>query len=189
MQADAIILMAGDAAYPARLRECLGHDAPTELHALGNLELLTPLKTALFCSTQTPGSIVLKAYDQAARWRDEGRCVISGFHSPVEAECLRVLLRGAQPIVVCPARSLPQRLPPDWQEPVAKGRLLILSAFGEQERRVTADLAARRNEVVAALADEIWFVHISPGGQMARLAGRPWVRERMVKLDRGTEPR
>jgi hypothetical protein len=30
-------------------------------------------------------------------------------------------------------------------------------------RRVTAPLAARRNEFVAALADEVWFAHITPG--------------------------
>lgn len=31
--------------------------------------------------------------------------------------------------------------------------------------------AVRRNEIVAALADEVWFAHITPGGQMAHLAG------------------
>jgi len=32
--------------------------------------------------------------------------VISGFHTPAEKECLRILLRGAQPIIICPARSI-----------------------------------------------------------------------------------
>jgi len=50
--------------------------------------------------------------------------------------------------------------------------LLIVSAFPESKSRPTADLARRRNEVVAALADEAWFAHITPGGQMDRLARR-----------------
>ena len=91
----------------------------------------------------------------------------------VEKECLRILLRGSQPIIICPARSLENfRLSPDWKEPLAQNRLLLLSCFPARHRRVTTALAARRNELVAALADEVWFAHITPGGQMERLARR-----------------
>jgi predicted Rossmann fold nucleotide-binding protein DprA/Smf involved in DNA uptake len=165
-----LALAPADARYPARLRERLGDAAPAQLSALGNLDLLTLPKTALFCSARCPGDAILRTYDQAARWRDTGRCVISGFHSPVEKECLRILLRGTSPVIVCPARGLPQRLPPAWQEPLATGRMLVLSAFPATETRVTAALATRRNEFAAALADEVWFAHITPGGQMDRLA-------------------
>lgn len=162
----------GDAHWPRLLAKRLGDAAPDQLSALGNLDLLALPKRALFCSARCPGGVILRAYDQAAKWRDTGRCVISGFHSPVEKECLEILLRGTQPIIICPARSLPQRVLPDWEKPLADGRLLILSGFNESERRVTSELAARRNEFVAAIADEVWFVHITPGGQMERLAGQ-----------------
>jgi predicted Rossmann fold nucleotide-binding protein DprA/Smf involved in DNA uptake len=154
------------------LRERLGADAPPRLTAFGNLDLLALPKTALFCSARCPGSAILRAYDQAAQWRDEGRCVISGFHSPVEKECLRILLRGRQPIIICPARALPKRIRPEWQTALDAGRLLLLSAFSETQTRITTDLARRRNEFVAALADEAWFAHITPGGQAERLARR-----------------
>jgi predicted Rossmann fold nucleotide-binding protein DprA/Smf involved in DNA uptake len=129
-------------------------------------------KIALFCSARCPGDAILRAYDQAAKWRNEGRCVISGFHSPVEKECLRILLRGQQPIIICPARALPKRLPAEWKKPLTDGRLLLLSCFKPNVRRATTALAARRNELVAALADEVWFAHITPGGQMQRLASK-----------------
>ena len=119
---------------------------------------------------------ILTTYDQAAKWRDTGRCVISGFHSPVEKECLRILLRGSQPIIICPARALPQRVPLEWRQPLADGRLLILSGFRAGEKRITTELAIRRNEFVAALADELWFAHITPGGQMDKLAQRACAR-------------
>jgi len=152
------------------LGERLGDTAPAQVFAVGNLELLSLPKTALFCSARCPGDAILRAYDQAAKWRDADRCVISGFHSPVEKECLRILLRNDAPVILCPARGLPQRLPAQQAIAVASGRLLILSCFDENERRVTAELASRRNEFVAALADEVWFAHITPGGQMEQLA-------------------
>jgi predicted Rossmann fold nucleotide-binding protein DprA/Smf involved in DNA uptake len=166
-------IAANDARYPAQLRERLQRIAPTHVTTLGNLDLLNLPKTALFCSVRCPGKAILAAYDKAALWRDEGRCVISGFHSPIEKECLRILLRGAQPIIICPARSLENmRLPSDWKAPLAAGRLLILSPFIPSQRRITADLAVLRNEFVAALADEAWFAHITPGGNAEHLTKR-----------------
>jgi predicted Rossmann fold nucleotide-binding protein DprA/Smf involved in DNA uptake len=162
-----VALKVTDARYPARLVT----GSMPQLSAFGNLNLLALPKTALFCSARCPGQAILAAYDQAARWRDAGRCIISGFHSPVEKECLRILLRGSQPVIICPARSLEKmRLAADWVKSLADGRLLILSCFSGNEHRVTSTLAARRNEFVAALADEVWFAHVAPGGQMQRLA-------------------
>lgn len=137
---------------------------------LGNLDVLDLPKTALFCSTSSPGHTILAAYDQAARWRDDGRCVISGFHSRVEKECLRILLRGRQPVIICLARGLEgMRLPADWKRPLADNRMLILSRFPASERRPTKSLAVARNQLVAALADEVEFVHITPGGHLDEL--------------------
>jgi predicted Rossmann fold nucleotide-binding protein DprA/Smf involved in DNA uptake len=159
-----------DVRYPGILKERLGIHAPPQLAVLGSLDLLVLPKTALFCSSRCPGGAILSAYDQAQRWRDEGRCVIGGFHSPIEKECLKILLRGRQPIVICPARSIEtMRLPKDWRDGFDNGRLLLLSAFPKSIRRPTAAFADRRNQLVAALADEIAFFHITPGGKMDKL--------------------
>lgn len=166
----ALTLTAADPHYPARLCERLGDAAPAQLSTLGNLDLLALPKTGLFCSARCPGHVILPTYDQAARWRDAGRCIISGFHSPVEKECLRILLRGTQPIIICPARAMPRRIPVEWRQPLADGRLLVLSGFTAAEKRVTAELAIRRNAIVAALADEVYFAHITPGGQADHLS-------------------
>lgn len=166
-----ILLSTDDARYPARLRERLGAPAP-QVTALGNLDLLALPKTALFCSAKCPGDVILRTHDAAARWRDEGRVVVSGFHSPVERDCLRILLRGSQPIIICPARTLPDRVPADWKTPLAAGRLLVLSAFAATAKRITADLAAQRNEFVAALADEVFIAHATVGGHLEALTSR-----------------
>jgi predicted Rossmann fold nucleotide-binding protein DprA/Smf involved in DNA uptake len=160
-----VTLTPADKQWPHLSVRRLGSAAPTRITALGKLDLLSQPMTALFCSARCPGNVLLRTYDQAAQWCDTGHCVISGFHSPVEKECLRILLRSSPPIIICPARCLPKRIPQDWKQPPADGRLLILSIFPSTESRITAGLATRRNEPVAALADEVYVAHATPGGR------------------------
>lgn len=141
------------------------------LHSLGEPALLTQPTLALFCSAQTPAAILLHVHDLAQQWRVNGPTIISGFHSPAEQEALAVLLRGPQPVIVCPARSLAgMRLKPEYRAPLAAGRLLLLSPFPETVRRATAETAYRRNRCVAALADQVLIAHAQPGSKTAQLA-------------------
>ena len=157
--------------YPILLAKRLGKDAPVRLWTIGRLNLISLPKTALFCSKSCPGDAILKAMDQVQRWRKQRRCVISGFHSPIEKECLEILLRGIQPIIICPARSLERmRIPMEWRDSIGAGRILLLSPFEPSQRRLTAALSAQRNKMVAALADKVYFAHTTPGGKTARLS-------------------
>ena len=116
---------------------------PSEMAHRGNLRLLDEPLTALFCSNRCPGDLILKTYDLARAMRDAGVPVIGGFQTPMERECLRLLLRGSQPVVVCPARSIDNmRIPRDWRPALDQDRMLILSAFPTTRRRPTAALAA-----------------------------------------------
>lgn len=45
--------------------------------------------------------------------------------------------------------------------------MLVVSSFGASDRRVTSALAVRRNELVAAIADEVVFGAVTPGGRLA----------------------
>lgn len=164
------VLSSSDAGYPVRLRECLGEDAPRTLTALGNLALLSQPTTALFCSLRCPGDAILGAYDAAQKLRDEGVTVISGFHSPVERDCLKTLLRGTQPIIICPARSLTKmRIRAEYKEAFDKERLLFLSFFRSHRHRSDVQMALRRNRFVAALADRIFVFYAAPAGKTEQL--------------------
>ena len=115
--------------------------------------------------------IILKAHELAQQFRESGVPAIGGYHSPVEKECLRVLLRGSQPIILCPARSIENmRLSPAWKGALAEGRLLLLSIFDSKHRRSTAALAGQRNAFVAALADKICIAHASKGSKTLQFA-------------------
>lgn len=155
--------------FPSALRARDGTLVFPRLWALGNLAILQRRLLGFFCSTRCPGEMILRTYDLARILRDAGVTVISGFHSPMEKECLTLLLRGTQPVIVCPARGIEQmRLPTVWKAPLAQGRLLIVSPFAGKQHRITADLARKRNEFVATLADEVFFAYAAPGSKTER---------------------
>lgn len=142
------------------------------LWTIGDRTLLEQRFLGFFCSRRCPGDVILRTYDLARDLRDHGVPVIGGFHSPMEQECLRLLLRGKQPVVVCPARGIERmRLPKEWSDPIEAGRLLVLSPFPAEQSRMTADLAAKRNRLVADLATAVFIAHASPAGRTAGLAG------------------
>jgi len=138
------------AQYPV-LQHFLADHAPKIITALGSLDLLAAKALALFCSVKCPGSLILQAYDLAQHLSQSDITIISGFHSPVERECLTVLLRSHNPIIICPARGIESmRIPSEYKKPLAERRLLILSPFSEKRRRATSQMALYRNRQVAA---------------------------------------
>ena len=167
-----------DPNYPEQLRGYLKTEAPEIIWARGNIALLNRQNTrlngdlwALFCSSKCPAELILKTHELAQQFRESGIPTIGGYHSPVEGECLRVLLRGSQPIILCPARSIENmQLKPVWKGALAEGRLLILSIFGRNYRRSTAALASQRNAFVAALADRICIPYASEGSKILQFA-------------------
>lgn len=166
----AIKLNESASGYPASLREkCLAGRYP-DLWAIGNASLLDRPLLGLLCSVRCPGQIILRTYDLARSLRDAGVSVIGGFHSPMERECLDLLLRGTQPVVICPSRSLDRiRLPRTWQTGIDGQRVLVVSPFVSVHRRTTAALAQERNRLVGALAKEVMVLHANPGGQIDQL--------------------
>ena len=62
------------------------------------------------------------------------------------------------------------RIPRPWRDPLAAGRLLLLSTFADSIRRPTAATAARRNACAAALAHRIPVLHAAPSAKTAALS-------------------
>ncbi|TVM04035.1 MAG: DNA-binding protein [Candidatus Brocadia sp. WS118] len=152
--------------YPVNLQTYLGDDTPEFITVLGDLSILQNKSLALFCSVKCPGTLILKTYDLAQQLRQAGVTVIGGFHSPIEREFLEILLRGSQPIIICPARSIEgMRIPNTWRLPMNEGRLLIPSPFDQKHHRITVALGEKRNEFVAAIADQIFVAHATSGGK------------------------
>ncbi|MGE0680659.1 MAG: DNA-processing protein DprA [Candidatus Binatia bacterium] len=158
-------------AYPSSLYLHLADQAPSTLTIRGNLDLLRrkPL-VALFCSVQCSEAIILHTYDLARALCNAGVTVISGFHSPLEKECLRTLLQQSSPVILCPARSVDRlRLRSEWKAALLENRLLLLSSFAEEQKQTTTPRALARNTLVAALADALLIAHATPKGRLEQL--------------------
>ena len=165
-----MLLKPGTSDYPAALQRCSDDGHPLTITAQGNLNVLYSTLLGFFCSVRSPGDAILKTYDLARALRDTDATIIGGFQSPMEKECLDLLLRGTAPVVICPARGLNRmRNPKSWQDPLAEGRMLILSFFNGNIHRPTAAIAARRNAYIAALADRILIAHAEPGSKTETL--------------------
>lgn len=159
-------IVQGDSDYPTVLQDRLGEDAPDCLYAIGKTTILRNRLLGMICSIQCPGSVILKTFDAVRALRDSGVVVIGGFLSPMEKECLDILLRGKQPAIFCAAKTLAGlRLTQRARQALKENRLLLLSPFADSIRRTTAAQAVLRNNLVAALADEMWVPHASPGGK------------------------
>ena len=163
---DTVNLQCNDSNYPQPLKKHLGKDAPDIITGLGNIDILRHNSTALFCSQKCPGDLILKTYDLAQIFRQAGMTVIGGFHSPMEQECLAILLRGTQPVITCPARNINgMRIKKEYKQPLSDGRLLFLSPFKENQRRISVKTSHYRNLFVAALSVVVFVAHAGPASK------------------------
>ncbi|MBX7123289.1 MAG: hypothetical protein K1X42_14260 [Opitutaceae bacterium] len=152
------------------LRKLDNQTAQLNVWAAGPAHVLNHDKTGFVCSSQCPGGVILKTFDAITAMRDEGRTLIGGFHSPMEWECLGILLRGRQPVIWVPARSIVgMHLKPELQPAFAAGRLLILSPFEPKHKRITGALADARNRFVGAIANRVFVAHAAPASRTLAL--------------------
>lgn len=152
--------------YPPALKKHMDEDAPKALTTIGNIDILRHNSTALFCSQKCPGDLILKTYDLAQIFRHAGMTVIGGFHSPLERECLSILLRGTQTVIVCPAKNINNmRINKEYKKPLKDGRLLFLSPFEENQRRISVKTSHYRNLFVASLSAVVFVTHAGPGSK------------------------
>jgi predicted Rossmann fold nucleotide-binding protein DprA/Smf involved in DNA uptake len=156
-----------DPGFPRNLRRFPATYAHTLINAMGCLSLLARPTLALFCSVKCTGTLILETFEFARRLGPSGPVVISGFHSPMERQCLEVLLLRKVPVVICPARGLGRfRVRSEWNRAAAEGNVLVASPFDPRQRRATTELSLQRNRFVAALADQILVPYAAPGGKM-----------------------
>lgn len=167
----------GHHAYPASLRRYFSDDAPETITAIGNLDILQNRSLAIFSSKKCPGSLIIKTYDFMKKLRESDITVISGFHSPMESECLNILLRGKQSVIICPARSIEgMRVKPEHKKPLENGLLLFLSPFDVKQNRISSGQADKRNQFVAAIADELFVPYAEPDSKTEALC-KNWIEK------------
>ena len=151
---------------PPHLAPRIAADQAAHLIGIGNPALLAEPLLGFIASRQCPGHVFIETLERVPHWAKAGRVLVSGFHSPLEQQVLHSLLRRQGRAVKVLARHLPPdrdyRPTTEEREPLAQGRLLILSASPATETRTTRASALARNGLVLALAHEQWEPRIAP---------------------------
>lgn len=155
---------------PASLRDRLGINAPEQLSGVGNVALLDEPLLGLISSRECPGHVLLETLALVPEWVKAGRVIVSGFHSPLEQQVLRSTLRRKGRVVKVLARGMIDYRPtPDEREPLAAGRMLVITACLPDIRRTTRETALARNRLVLTLASEIVVPHVAADSPLAAL--------------------
>ena len=123
---------------------------------LGNRELLKMKKVGFLASRKISTLSVLPTLDWAMEIsKQTDIAIVSGFHSRMERDVLKILLQGQCGIIVVLARGMYRKLPMQYEEAMAQNRLLLISYEKESVTRVSEATAHKRNEYVKSIVDEM----------------------------------
>ena len=160
---------------PALCAQRVGPEVAARIVGAGETALLDEPLLGLIASRECPGHVLLETLERVPEWVKAGRVIVSGFHSPLEQQVLRSLLRRNGLAIKVLARCFSAsgyRLAKEEQDAFANGRLLIISAFGADTPRVTRVSAIKRNELVIALSTEVVTPFISKGSPLEELLAK-----------------
>lgn len=138
----------------------------------GNIEIQSLKKTAFLCSQKCPAEIVLKSFDWAKEQRETGNCIVCGNHSQIEKDVFEILLKGKQPLILILARCMKTRWEPEIENAVNEKRLLVISPFEKETKRITRETAEIRNKKIIEISDKIVIGYKSKNGQLEKLLTR-----------------
>lgn len=166
-----ITLERTDDDYPFRVKNHYVELAPELISYIGNMSLLESKTLGIIGSVKCPGDLIIRTFDFANALCDTDWTVVSGFQSPVEKECLRILDRGNKRLIMCPSRNLTSKgLTDSIRKAITEHRMLLISPFEDKIDRTRERQAPLRNEFVCALSNIVFIPFASPNGKTEQLA-------------------
>ncbi len=154
------------------------------IFTFGNEEILKERKIGFLCSRRVPSSVILKSYDWAIEQRDNGICVVSGFHSQIEKDVLHYLLKGTQPIIFGLTRGLKKKYTPEIQNAIDDGRLLVVTPFEKNVIRVNKKNAVKRNKFIFHFVDSVVVAHANRDGKLSGIVDDLFLQGKIKYLDK-----
>jgi predicted Rossmann fold nucleotide-binding protein DprA/Smf involved in DNA uptake len=155
---------------PPLCAQRVGPDVAARIVGAGETALLAEPLLGLIASRECPGHVLLETLDRVPEWVKAGRVIVSGFHSPLEQQVLRSVLRRKGRVVKVLARAMTEYHPAaEEREPLAAGRMLIITASPPEVHRTTRETALARNQLVLNLAMEIVVPHVASDSPLATL--------------------
>lgn len=163
---------------PALCAQRVGPELATRIVGAGETALLGEQLLGLIASRECPGHVLLETLDCVPEWVKADRVIVSGFHSPLEQQVLRSVLRRKGRVVKVLARGMTEYRPqPEEREPLAAGRMLVITACPPKARRITRETALARNRLVLELSTEIVVPHVTEKSPLATLLSERRLRD------------
>ncbi len=160
--------------YPSGLDSFFDKEPP-RLWYLGDPSLLNGKLLGVVSARKIDPDLALKASDLLPRLASLEVTYISGWHSPLEEEALRILLPLPVRIILCLSKSLNKFTPTvEVKALVEQGRALLLTHCSPKAKRISRDASIRRNRLVVALAKSLLVLSAPQGSasfKLAQLAG------------------
>lgn len=156
---------------PSDFDHGVGPELAARIVGVGETALLEEPLLGLIASRECPGHVLIETLDLVPAWIKAGRVIISGFHSPLEQQVLRsVLRRKTGRVIKVLARGMSEYHPSsDEREPLSAGRMLVITACSEEVRSTTRETALARNRLVLALSNEVVAPYVAEGSPLALL--------------------
>jgi predicted Rossmann fold nucleotide-binding protein DprA/Smf involved in DNA uptake len=139
------------------------------MNYLGNMAILELPKIGFLSSRHCESCSILKSYDWAVEQKHNDTCIVCGNHSVIEKDVFEILLRGSQPLILVLARGMQKRWKQNILEAINDDRLLIISPFEENVKRVNRQTSEKRNKLIIDLCDEIVIGYMQEGGQLEKI--------------------
>jgi predicted Rossmann fold nucleotide-binding protein DprA/Smf involved in DNA uptake len=145
---------------------------PAKLWGLGNPAILDRRLLGIISARQIDSDLALKSSQllkQLAFLKEVS--FIGGWHSPLEAEGLRILSLQPVPIVFCVPKGLNQFAPSvEVKNRVERGLALLLTHCGPKAKRISRDASLRRNKLVVELTATLLVLSAPEGSASLKLA-------------------
>jgi predicted Rossmann fold nucleotide-binding protein DprA/Smf involved in DNA uptake len=155
---------------PPHCAQRVGPELAARIVGAGETALLAEPLLGLIASRECPGHVLIETLDRVPEWVTAGRVIVSGFHSPLEQQVLRSVLRRRGRVVKVLARGMTEYRPqPEEREPLTAGRMLVITACPPEVRRTTRETALARNRLVLVLAAQIVIPYVAEGSPLAGL--------------------
>ena len=155
---------------PPLCTQRVGPEIATRIVGAGETALLAEPLLGLIASRECPGHILLETLARVPQWVNAGHVIVSGFHSPLEQQVLRSVLRRKGRVIKVLARGMTEYRPTaEERESLAAGRMLVITACPPEVRSTTRDTALARNRLVLALASEIVAPYVAADSPLAAL--------------------
>jgi predicted Rossmann fold nucleotide-binding protein DprA/Smf involved in DNA uptake len=145
---------------------------PSKLWCSGEPAILTGKLLGIISARQIDSDLALKSSQllkQLGFLKEVS--FVSGWHSPLEEEALRILLAQGASIVFCVSKSLNRFSPPmELGSQVSQGDVLLLTHCSPKAKRISRDASIRRNELVIGLAAAVLVLSAPEGSASLKLA-------------------